>query len=142
MRKSPYASAPVTGLAVLGGIAGDPYLGCRFHGHIDASLIQVAAKYCDVISYNVYEEPNGRLNQYRGKVDMPFIIGEFGVTSDLGQMPWRGQIYTEEEGARLRPLERWLGTMMPDVQWRVARGSPLDGALWLAQEGRPACPAI
>lgn len=85
------------------------YLGCRFHGHIDGSVVQIAARYCDVISYNIYELPDGRLNQYRGVVDKPFIVGEFGVTSDLGQMPWRGQIYTEEEGARLRPLERWLG---------------------------------
>ncbi len=84
------------------------YLGVRFHGHIDRSLIQIAAKHCDVISYNIYEEPNGRLNQYRGVVDKPFIVGEFGVTSDLGQMPWRGQIYTEAEGARLRPMENYL----------------------------------
>ncbi|MDQ3813986.1 MAG: DUF1080 domain-containing protein, partial [Armatimonadota bacterium] len=35
-------------------------------------------------------------------------MGEFGVTSDQGQMPWRGQVYTEEQGARLRPLETWL----------------------------------
>jgi hypothetical protein len=84
------------------------YLGCRFNGHIDKSLIQIAARYCDVISYNIYEMPNGRLNQYRGVVDKPFIVGEFGVTSDLGQMPWRGQKYTEEEGARLRPFEDYL----------------------------------
>jgi hypothetical protein len=84
------------------------YLGVRFHGHIDKSLIQIAAKYVDVISYNIYELPNGRLNQYRGVVDKPFIIGEFGITSDLGQMPWRGQIYTEEQGARLKPMETWL----------------------------------
>ena len=84
------------------------YLGVRFNGHIDKGLIQIAAKYCDVISYNIYELPNGRLNQYRGVVDKPFIVGEFGVSSDLGQMPWRGQKSTEEEGARLRPLEDYL----------------------------------
>jgi hypothetical protein len=84
------------------------YLGVRFHGHIDGGLMQIAAKYCDVISYNIYEPPNGRLNQYRGVVDKPFIVGEFGVTSDLGQMPWRGQIYSEEQGERLRPLENYL----------------------------------
>ena len=84
------------------------YLGCRFNGHIDKSIIQIAAKYCDVISYNIYEEPNGRLNQYRGIVDKPFIVGEFGVTSDLGQTPWRGQKFTEEPGERLQPFERYL----------------------------------
>lgn len=84
------------------------YLGVRFHGHIDQSLIRIASEYCDVISYNVYEEPAGRLNQYRNVVDKPFIVGEFGVTSDLGQTPWRGQIYTQEQGERLKPLEKWL----------------------------------
>lgn len=85
------------------------YLGVRFHGHIDPNLIKICAKYADVISYNIYgDDPSGRLNQYRGAVDKPFMVGEFGVTSDLAQMPWRGQIYTEEEGARLRPLENYL----------------------------------
>ncbi len=85
------------------------YLGVRFHGHIDGSLMVVAAKYCDVISYNIYgDDPTGRLNQYRGVVDKPFLVGEFGVTSDFGQMPWRGQVYSEEPTARLRTLESYL----------------------------------
>jgi hypothetical protein len=85
------------------------YLGCRFHGHIDPTLVQVAAKYADVISYNIYgDDPSGRLNQYLKAVDKPFIVGEFGITSDLGQMPWRGQIVTEEPSARLKPLENYL----------------------------------
>lgn len=85
------------------------YLGCRFHGHIDGGLIKVAGKYCDVISYNIYDsDPTGRLNQYRGIVDKPFIVGEFGITSDLGQMPWRGQVATEEPTVRLHNLENYL----------------------------------
>jgi len=85
------------------------YLGCRFHGHIDRSVVEVAARYCDVIGYNIYERPSGRLNQYRGVVDAPFIVGEFGVTSDLGQTPWRGQVMTQDQGERLQEMERWLG---------------------------------
>lgn len=84
------------------------YLGCRFHGHIDRSVVEIAAKYCDVIGYNIYERPAGRLNQYRGVVDAPFMVGEFGVTSDLAQTPWRGQLLTQEPGERLRDMERWL----------------------------------
>lgn len=84
------------------------YLGCRFNGHIDDSLMKIAAKYVDVISYNCYESVS-RFDQYRDVVDKPFLVGEFGVTSDLGQMPWRGKILTEEEGARLEALEQWLG---------------------------------
>lgn len=85
------------------------YLGCRFHGHIDRSVVEIAAKHCDVVGYNIYERPSGRLNQYRGAVDAPFIVGEFGVTSDLGQTPWRGQVMTQDQGERLRDMERWLG---------------------------------
>lgn len=84
------------------------YLGCRFHGHIDRSIVEIAAKYCDVIGYNIYERPAGRLNQYRGVVDAPFIVGEFGVTSDLAQTPWRGQLLTQQPGERLAEMERWL----------------------------------
>ncbi|MGC4033466.1 MAG: hypothetical protein QM754_17390 [Tepidisphaeraceae bacterium] len=84
------------------------YLGSRFNGHIDRDIVEVAGKYCDVIGYNIYEMPDGRLGGYKG-IDKPFIVGEFGVSSDLGRMPWRGSIYTEEQGARLQGLEKWLG---------------------------------
>jgi hypothetical protein len=84
------------------------YLGVRFNGHIDASLIQIAAKYTDVISYNIYEDPAGRLNQYVGKVDKPFLVGEFGVTSDICQMPWRGQVLSPDPNERVRAFEGWF----------------------------------
>lgn len=84
------------------------YLGCRFHGHIDRTVIEIAARHCDVIGYNIYERPSGRLNQYRGVVDAPFIVGEFGATSDLAQTPWRGQLQTQLPGERLVEIERWL----------------------------------
>ena len=67
------------------------YLGCRFHGHIDLPVIEVAARYCDVISYNVYDAaPGARLDRYVGVVDKPFIVGEFGVSSDPARTPFRG----------------------------------------------------
>ncbi|MCH2209053.1 MAG: beta-galactosidase, partial [Lentisphaerales bacterium] len=31
------------------------YLGCRFHGHIDNSLMAIAMKYVDVVTYNIYQ---------------------------------------------------------------------------------------
>jgi hypothetical protein len=86
------------------------YLGCRFNGHIDASIIKVAAKYCDVISYNIYETPNGRLNQYRNVVDKPFIVGEFGVGSDFAQSPWRGADNQKKD--RLESMRSWLTEAM------------------------------
>ncbi|MGN6724703.1 MAG: hypothetical protein ACTHLZ_02190 [Tepidisphaeraceae bacterium] len=65
------------------------YLGCRFHGHIDGGLMKIAADYCDVISYNIYDAtPTGRLNQYVGIVDKPFMVGEWGFGSDYRQTPF------------------------------------------------------
>ncbi|MFT3785490.1 MAG: hypothetical protein QM770_04920 [Tepidisphaeraceae bacterium] len=107
------------------------YLGCRFHGRIDRSVVEVAAKYVDVIGYNIYDLPTGLLNPYKG-LDKPFIVGEFGVTSDLGQTPWRGQIYSQEEGERLQGLEKWLADAYTHPQLVGAhffqfRDQPLSG---------------
>ena len=82
------------------------YLGCRFNGHIDKAVIQLAAKYCDVISYNIYETPNGRLKQYDGVVDKPFIVGEFGVATDPVQSPWQDS--RKESGSRRDFMLKWL----------------------------------
>jgi hypothetical protein len=84
------------------------YLGCRFHGHIDTAIVQLAAKYADVISYNVYEEPGSRLNRYIEPIDRPFIVGEFGIGSDIGQTPFRGDTLSEDPMARVRAMENWV----------------------------------
>ncbi len=85
------------------------YLGCRFHGHIDLDLIKIAARYCDVISYNVYgRQPGGRLNRYLGVIDKPFIVGEFGVGSDPRQTPFRGDELSVDPQERPRELTRYV----------------------------------
>jgi hypothetical protein len=85
------------------------YLGCRFHGHIDLDLIEIAARYCDVISYNVYgDTPGGRLDRYLGVVDMPFIVGEFGIGSDPGQTPFRGKELSVDPRDRVRSFTHYV----------------------------------
>lgn len=84
------------------------YLGCRFHGHIDLPLVQLAAKYADVVSYNVYEEPDGRLNRFITPVDRPFLVGEFGIGSDPGQTPFRGTVLSEDPNKRVEQMEKWV----------------------------------
>ncbi len=67
------------------------YLGSRFHGHIDPAVVELAGKYCDVISYNVYDNPpDGRVNQYN-KLDLPIMSTEWGIGSDPLQTPFRGK---------------------------------------------------
>lgn len=57
----------------------------------DRSLRQVelAWEYCDVISYNVYDNPpDRRVNRYL-HLDIPILSGEWGVSSDPQQTPFR-----------------------------------------------------
>lgn len=66
------------------------YLGCRFNGHIDPELVKLASKYCDVISYNIYDNPpEKRANQYNA-LDLPIMSTEWGIGSDPQQTPFRG----------------------------------------------------
>ena len=58
--------------------------------------------------FRSYDDPAGRMNQYLGKVDKPFIVGEFGVSSDLGQSPWRGEVAASDPAARTRSMEDWF----------------------------------
>jgi hypothetical protein len=68
---------------------GHMYLGARLNGHIDASLIRLQTRYCDVISYNIYDAiPENRLRQY-ADIDFPFLITEWGIDNDPRQSPFR-----------------------------------------------------
>ena len=51
------------------------YLGCRFAGSTEAA-VRIAAKYCDVISYNIYRHTLDDFKLPDG-VDKPVMIGEF-----------------------------------------------------------------
>lgn len=53
------------------------YLGCRFNGHTQGdAVLQIGAKYCDVISYNLYRYT---LDSFAlpEDIDKPVMIGEF-----------------------------------------------------------------
>jgi hypothetical protein len=84
------------------------YLGCRFHGHIDTAIVRIAAKYADVVSWNVYEEPGSRLNRFIDVLDKPFIVGEFGIESDPGQTPFRGDKLSVDPAQRVHSFENWV----------------------------------
>jgi beta-galactosidase GanA len=51
------------------------YLGCRF-AWVNARAAAAAAKYCDVVSYNLYRRTIADF-QFNGGADVPLIIGEF-----------------------------------------------------------------
>jgi hypothetical protein len=51
------------------------YLGCRF-AWVNSRAAAAAAKYCDVVSYNLYRKSVADF-QFNGGADVPLIIGEF-----------------------------------------------------------------
>ncbi len=59
-------------------LPGVPYLGCRFSNYSE-EVVRVAAKYCDVVCFNIYEYlPEMRLaDELSAKYDFPVVIGEF-----------------------------------------------------------------
>ncbi|MGC4031406.1 MAG: beta-galactosidase [Tepidisphaeraceae bacterium] len=94
--------------AVKRGAPNNLYLGCRFHGSIHMSVLETAAKYVDVVSYNYYDVPTPLIRRYAKKIDKPFIISEFSVGSDIGRTPFRGSRLTMLPKARLDFLEKSL----------------------------------
>jgi hypothetical protein len=51
------------------------YLGCRF-AWVNAHAAAAAAKFCDVVSYNLYQRDVSKF-KFNGGADVPLIIGEF-----------------------------------------------------------------
>ena len=52
------------------------YLGCRWAGRPPAFTVKAAAKYCDVLSYNIYSK-DVRSFMLPDGIDAPVLIGEF-----------------------------------------------------------------
>jgi len=85
------------------------FLGTRFYGHTDPEVVALAAKYMDVISYNIYDNPpDGRVNQY-AKIDKPLMSTEWGILSDSTQTPFRDEKLTAQTPAeRAAIMQRYV----------------------------------
>lgn len=79
------------------------YLGCRFAGGTNETFLRIGAKYCDVLSYNIYRFTVDSFKLPEG-VDKPILVGEFHFGAlDRGVFHWtligvkdqkeRGQAY-------------------------------------------------
>lgn len=76
------------------------YLGCRFGGHPgNPRVIEIGAKYCDLLSYNIYKYTLDCFTLPEG-IDKPVLIGEFhfGATDRGPFHP--GQVWTENQEDR------------------------------------------
>lgn len=76
------------------------YLGCRFGGHPgNPRVIEIGAKYCDLLSYNIYKYNLDCFTLPEG-IDKPVLIGEFhfGATDRGPFHP--SQVWTENQEDR------------------------------------------
>ena len=74
------------------------YLGCRFAGS-NADVLAVAARYCDVISYNIYRNDLRWFSLPQG-IDKPVMIGEFHFGAMDRGIFHPGQVYAENQQVR------------------------------------------
>jgi hypothetical protein len=76
------------------------YLGCRF-AWANETAIRAAAKYCDVMSFNIYKRTLADFTLPEG-IDMPVIIGEFHFGALDRGMFHTGLVPTESQEERAK----------------------------------------
>ncbi len=109
------------------------YLGCRF-AWVNARAAAAAAKYCDVVSYNIYK-PAVADFQFNGGADVPLIIGEFHFGALDRGLFHPGLVPTENQQARAEAYKDYvLGALhhpqFVGCHWFQYRDEPVTGRSW------------
>ncbi len=106
------------------------YLGCRFAG-VNPEVVEIAAHYCDVLSYNIYQRSVADFQLPKG-VDAPVIVGEFhfGAT-DRGQFS-PGLVRVKDQAERAAAYESFVSDALrhPNLvgcHWFSYRDEPTTG---------------
>lgn len=106
------------------------YLGCRFSG-VNPTVVEIASRFCDVLSYNVYRRSVADFRLPDG-VDAPVIIGEFhfGAT-DRGQF-YPGLVRVKDQAERAVAYKEFVGDALrhPNIigcHWFSYRDEPTTG---------------
>ena len=90
---------------------GKLYLGCRWAGSAPAFVVRSAAKYCDILSYNVYRKEMSGFALPKG-IDRPVLIGEFHFGA-LDRGPFcPGLILLKDQAERAETYRRYLRTSL------------------------------
>ena len=91
------------------------YLGCRFAGVCRPWVIGSCAKYCDVISYNIYSTDISKWRLPQG-VDAPVMVGEFhfGAT-DRGPFG-TGVCVAKDQEDRAASMKRYVESALANPQ--------------------------
>lgn len=96
-------------------------------------MVRAAAKYADVVSYNVYKEGlNKKKWEFLAEIDKPSIIGEFHIGAMDRGLFHPGLIHAENQEDRARMYLRYMDTVIDNpyfvgAHWFQYMDSPLTG---------------
>ncbi|MCW8129536.1 MAG: beta-galactosidase [Planctomycetota bacterium] len=110
------------------------YLGCRF-AWVNNLAAAEAAKYCDVVSYNLYRTDISKF-EFPGKADVPLIVGEFHFGALDRGMFHTGLVPVKNQAARAKAYAayvtgalkhpQFVGTHWFQYMDESVTGRPLD----------------
>jgi len=109
------------------------YLGCRF-AWVNPLAAAAAAKYCDVVSYNLYHRSVADF-RFNGGADVPLIIGEFHFGAlDRGQFH-TGLVPTASQAARAQAYRDYVRGALRHPQfvgchWFQYQDEPTTGRVY------------
>lgn len=103
------------------------YLGCRF-AWVNNHAAAAAAKYCDVVSYNLYRRSVADF-QFNGGADVPLIIGEFHFGGLDRGMFHTGLVSTASQAERAQTYAGYVMGAMKHPQ--------LVGCHWFQYQDQP-----
>jgi hypothetical protein len=109
------------------------YLGCRFAAN-NALAAAAAAKYCDVVSYNIYKRSVANF-KFNGGADVPLLIGEFHFGALDRGMFHPGLVELPDQAARAQAYREYVEGALHHPQfvgchWFQYRDEPVIGRAW------------
>jgi hypothetical protein len=109
------------------------YLGCRF-AWVNPLAAAAAAKYCDVVSYNLYQRSVADF-KFNGGADVPLIIGEFHFGALDRGMFHTGLVPVENQAARAEAYKNYVqGALrhpqMVGCHWFQYQDEPTTGRVY------------
>ena len=109
------------------------YLGCRF-AWVNARAAAAAAKFCDVVSYNLYHRSVADF-EFNGGADVPLIIGEFHFGALDRGMFHTGLVSVENQAARAETYRNYVKGALRHPQfvgthWFQYQDQPTTGRVY------------
>ena len=120
--------------AIKGAAPHQLYLGCRFSRQVNAGAAAAAAKFCDVVSYNLYRRS---LTDFRihGNADVPLLVGEFHFGALDRGLFHPGFVAAPDQQTRARAYGNYVQTALQHPQfvgthWFQYQDEPTTGRVY------------